>query len=238
MQRQAVFRWVALLVVYSLLLTACQRSSSEVWDDTRTAGRHVENGFRTLIGQKSSSPQVRDRAEFVPVKRRPSQDFIALQDDDLAGELSLTDMELWEQPASSPGDPDSLIPGIDSFASVDGDERLAAVFRIIHFPYNSDLIKGADRHQTLEEMANYLKKHPDAYVFVEGHCDERGTAAYNLALGARRSNSVRNMLVRFGADLDRVFTVSYGKERPRVEGHDEVSWQENRRAEFRVYHRT
>lgn len=234
---RVLMRWTALLVVCSLGLTSCQRSSDEVWDDTRTASRQMGNGIRTLFGQKGGRPQVRDASEFAALRRQYEQDFIALQDADLTEELTLSDVDIWRQPEESPGEVGSSVPGIDSFSKASEDPSLSGVFRTIHFPYNSDLIKGQERHQTLENMARYLKSHPNAYVFIEGHCDERGTAAYNLALGARRSNSVRNMLVRLGADLDRVYTVSYGKERPVVEGRNEESWQENRRAEFRVYHR-
>jgi peptidoglycan-associated lipoprotein len=66
-------------------------------------------------------------------------------------------------------------------------------------------------------------------VTVEGHCDERGTREYNLALGERRANSVRNYLVALGIDGNRVQTISYGKERPEVGGSDESVWAQNRR---------
>jgi peptidoglycan-associated lipoprotein len=66
-------------------------------------------------------------------------------------------------------------------------------------------------------------------VSIEGHCDERGTREYNLALGERRANAVKNYLVALGVDPNRVTTISYGKERPAVEGSNEYSWSQNRR---------
>jgi peptidoglycan-associated lipoprotein len=80
-----------------------------------------------------------------------------------------------------------------------------------------------------------MKQHPQTYIFVEGHCDERGPAAYNLSLGSRRSNSVRNELVKQGVDLNHVFTISYGKERPVAVGNGEEFWLQNRRAQFNTF---
>lgn len=82
-----------------------------------------------------------------------------------------------------------------------------------------------------------MRSHPNTYVFVEGHCDERGPEAYNLSLGAKRGNAVRNLLINEGVDPDHIFTISYGKERPLVFEHHEEAWAQNRRAEFKVYNR-
>jgi peptidoglycan-associated lipoprotein len=82
---------------------------------------------------------------------------------------------------------------------------------------------------TLQKQAAWLKAYPQATVVVEGHCDERGTREYNLALGERRASSVANYLVALGIDANRIQTISYGKERPAVDGHDETAWSQNRR---------
>jgi peptidoglycan-associated lipoprotein len=82
---------------------------------------------------------------------------------------------------------------------------------------------------TLQKQAAWLVKYPQYKVTVEGHCDERGTREYNLALGERRANSVTNYLAALGVDKSRINTISYGKERPAVEGHDETAWAQNRR---------
>ena len=83
---------------------------------------------------------------------------------------------------------------------------------------------------TLERQAAWLRQYPSATVSVEGHCDERGTREYNLALGERRANSVKNYLVALGVDQNRINTISYGKERPAVSGSTEEAWSQNRRA--------
>jgi peptidoglycan-associated lipoprotein len=82
---------------------------------------------------------------------------------------------------------------------------------------------------TLQKQAAWLKSYPQATVVVEGHCDERGTREYNLALGERRAAPVANYLVALGIDANRIQTISYGKERPAVDGHDETAWAQNRR---------
>jgi peptidoglycan-associated lipoprotein len=83
--------------------------------------------------------------------------------------------------------------------------------------------------QTLTAQAKWLQQYPNLYVTIEGHSDERGTREYNLALGERRANSVRDYLVALGVEAVRINVISYGKERPAVAGSDESSWAQNRR---------
>ena len=91
----------------------------------------------------------------------------------------------------------------------------------------SDLKPEARR--TIERWAAWLRQYPNTNVTVEGHCDERGTREYNLALGERRANSAKNFLVSLGIEARRVATISYGKERPAVVGSNEAAWSQNRR---------
>jgi len=87
---------------------------------------------------------------------------------------------------------------------------------------------------TVEKLAAWLKQYPSKQVTVEGHADERGTREYNLALGAKRANAVRDYLIVMGIDPNRVETVSFGEERPAVQGSNEDAWAQNRRAVFVV----
>jgi len=104
---------------------------------------------------------------------------------------------------------------------------------LVYFGYDRyDLSEGA--RAGLQAQAAWLQSHDGAKVTVEGHCDERGTREYNLALGDRRANSVKNYLVALGVDPSRIHTVSYGKERPAVTGSGESSWAQNRRGYTRV----
>ncbi|HWY15449.1 MAG TPA: peptidoglycan-associated lipoprotein Pal [Rhizomicrobium sp.] len=98
----------------------------------------------------------------------------------------------------------------------------------VHFDYDKYEINGQDR-ELLQRQAQWLQKYAQVRVTVEGHCDERGTREYNLALGARRANAVKEYLVSVGVSSARVDTISYGKERPVCTGSDESCWAQNRR---------
>ena len=86
-----------------------------------------------------------------------------------------------------------------------------------------------EAQDTLERQAAWLKRYPSVTVTIEGHCDERGTREYNLALGQRRGAAVRDFLVALGVSSGRVEVISYGKERPEVPGSNEEAWAQNRR---------
>jgi len=86
-----------------------------------------------------------------------------------------------------------------------------------------------DARAQVDKWGEFLKKYPQVTVTIEGHCDERGTREYNLALGERRAAAARRYLVALGIDGKRIATISYGKERPAVIGSDEAAWAQNRR---------
>jgi peptidoglycan-associated lipoprotein len=99
----------------------------------------------------------------------------------------------------------------------------------VYFGFDSYALDGPAQ-QTLDRQAAILLRNPTAAVTVDGHCDERGTREYNLALGERRATSVKDYLVAFGISPNRIRAISYGKERPAVAGDDEAAWSKNRRA--------
>jgi peptidoglycan-associated lipoprotein len=103
--------------------------------------------------------------------------------------------------------------------------------RTIYFDYDSDAVR-VEFRPVVEAHANYLATHPNTAITLEGHADERGSREYNLALGERRALSVRRQMVLLGASAAQIRTVSYGEERPAIEGHDEQSYAQNRRAEI------
>jgi peptidoglycan-associated lipoprotein len=103
-------------------------------------------------------------------------------------------------------------------------------FAAVLFEYDSARIKPSEESK-LEAVAAYMKSNPGKLV-IEGHCDERGTAEYNRALGERRAIAAREELTKLGVDASRVSTISYGKDRPVDMGHDEAAWAKNRRCEF------
>ena len=120
----------------------------------------------------------------------------------------------------------------DNIASMTLDElNRNSPLRPVFFAYDSSDIDAAAR-TALGENASILKTNPAWILTVEGHCDERGTAEYNLALGTRRAAAARAYLVSLGISGDRLRTVSYGKEFPFDPGHNEGAWEKNRRAHF------
>lgn len=108
-----------------------------------------------------------------------------------------------------------------------GDFQAFAGDRVFFAVDRYDLTEAA--RLTLERQAEWLQRYPSRSIVVQGHADERGTREYNLALGDRRANAVRNFLVAVGVDPSRVTTVSFGKEQPVALGANEVAWAQNRR---------
>ena len=99
----------------------------------------------------------------------------------------------------------------------------------VFFNYDSaDL--DSDAQELLQDQVAWLKQYSDVSVIVEGHCDERGTREYNLALGEKRAQSVKNYLISLGISSERISTISYGKERPAVVGSNDGAWAQNRRS--------
>lgn len=123
--------------------------------------------------------------------------------------------------SSAPMTQSSIIPG-------SAEDLRVNVGDTVHFEYNKSDVRDDDR-STLQHQAAWLQKYPQVRVTIEGHCDERGTREYNIALGARRANAVKEYLVSLGVSTGRVDTISYGKERPMCTESDEDCWAKNRR---------
>jgi len=116
---------------------------------------------------------------------------------------------------------------------IEGVVHESKMLRDIHFDFDRYNIR-PEEAEVLKENSALLKKYPGMKFQIEGHCDERGTAEYNLALGERRANSVKKYLVSIGISPSRISTISYGEERPFDPGHNEEAWAKNRRAHFVV----
>lgn len=122
-------------------------------------------------------------------------------------------------------------PGKEQPVTPPGVATLQTPLKDVFFDFDKSTLR-EDAKKTLNENIAWLKANPDIRIVVEGHCDERGTNEYNLALGERRAKAVRDYLVAGGIDAKRISTISYGEERPFVLGHDESAWKFNRRAHF------
>ena len=144
--------------------------------------------------------------------------------EDQGTELDVTEESSTAQTYGTEEDVSSNISSLD-------DPSSPLSVRIIYFEYNSSDIRSEYR-PAIEAHAGYLAANPNVTITLEGHADERGSREYNLALGERRAQSVKRQMVLLGASAGQIRLVSYGEERPSVEGHDESSWQQNRRVEI------
>ncbi len=129
-------------------------------------------------------------------------------------------------PAPAPAPQSSFALGSQS-----GGLKTAPMTRSVYYEYDKSEIT-ADGKKIIEANAEYLRTHPGVKVVVEGNADERGSAEYNVALGQRRADGVSKIMSLLGIPSDRVETVSYGKEKPKVTGHEESSWSQNRRSDI------
>ena len=116
---------------------------------------------------------------------------------------------------------------------IEGEVFESGLLKDIHFDFDRYDVRPQDT-ELLKQDAAWLAKAPNAKIQIEGHCDERGTSEYNLALGERRANSTKKYLISLGVKADRISTITYGKERPLDPAHTEEAWAKNRRAHFVV----
>ncbi len=114
---------------------------------------------------------------------------------------------------------------------IEGEVFESSLLKSIHFDFDKYDIRPGDV-EILKGNSALLKKFPNVKIQIEGHCDERGTNEYNLALGERRANSTKKYLTSLGITADRISTISYGEEKPMDPGHNEEAWAKNRRAHF------
>ena len=136
------------------------------------------------------------------------------------------------QPAPSSGAAAPAAPGQTPRPSPKEFMAVAAL-KEVYFDFDKYDIRAEDA-KTLDANAAWLKSNADNLVLIEGHCDERGTNEYNLALGERRAKATMNYLVSRGVDARRITVISYGEDRPQCQEHNEACWAKNRRAHFLV----
>ncbi len=226
--KKSLLRTLVLSSLSLLVLDSCKKQS-DVWDDSNNMGSYKRAQERILWGNGSSEEA---SVAFTNTKESSTfdDDFIPLQDEDLKQQFSEV---VFAQPKDSPGEDGSFLPSIDGFNLPVG--ALAQIFQTIHFNTDEFTIKKPEYLQVVNKMATYLKDHPKTFIFVEGSCDQRGPEAYNLALGSRRANYVRNLLIEKGVNGDQIHTISYGKERLADPSNTPDAWAKNRRAQFKLY---
>ena len=180
----------------------------------------VETTASTALSTAQRAEAKADRAE--------ANSLSALEQARLA---ELRAKEAKEAAERVPGPAPALLESRSSSSSSTGQFGRETPLKDVFFNYDSAAVR-ADARDTLMTNAQWLKENRDVAVTIEGHCDERGSTEYNLALGHRRAKAAQEVLVATGIAPERITTVSYGKERPFVQGHDESAWRFNRRAHF------
>lgn len=201
----------------SLIFSSCSKKN-KTWDDSTSSGSYRYKHSQSLWGNDGMGDEL------------ASEDFIPLREEDLKSQFADGALPQAKNDLGSGG-----IPGVDQFRTPTAE--LAAIFSQLFFNTDDHILRSKEALAAVDRAAAYLKDHPNMHVVVEGHCDERGPEAYNLSLGARRANYVRTLLVKKGADLNQIHTISYGKEKPAEIGHGPDSWSKNRRAEFKIHQR-
>jgi len=209
---------ILLLLCTLSLLTGCSHSTGAL-----SALQSRWEKLKTLWGDDTDG-MLASEGFYGPI----DDEFIPLEEDDL--QMQLADAAI-PQPRDIPGA--GNIPSLNQFKKAFSD--LAGIFQNVYFNTDDHVLRRPEYTQIIDKAVAYMKKHPNVYISVGGHCDERGSEAYNLALGTRRSNYIRSLIVQRGISPNRVHSISYGKEQPSDQGHNPSSWARNRRTEFRIW---
>lgn len=133
-------------------------------------------------------------------------------------------------PVSPPPPQDEIVPS-DALTSPDTGGDMSIAERTVYFGFDEHSLN-EQAQANLDAVAQYMKDNSGVQVKLEGHCDERGSTEYNLALGQRRAQAAKDYLMQLDIDGNRLPTISYGEENPAVEGNNEAAWSQNRRVEF------
>jgi len=225
----------ALLALLALLTAGCQRIPKKAIDDANRAREGASFAAKCAPEEYAAAQRMMDRVrEMVAAKRYGEAETAARTAEELFAAAQRKAESRREQCLRDlAGDKDEGLrePAFDPLGgSSTGDDGYE--LSTIHFGFNEAAI-GPEARETLKSHAGWLSRHPEVRLQIAGHCDERGSTEYNLALGERRAEAVRKYLGTLGVDTERLAIISYGEELPLAGGGDEGSYRRNRRAEFR-----
>ena len=224
--RNSILKILILSTCSLFVLNSC-KNNSNVWDDSNNIGSYKRAKERVLWGSGAEETLATNMTKSFSSLE---DDFVPLQEDDLQKTISEV---VYTQPKISPGEEFSAVPGIQGFFPPKG--SLASIFRSVYFNTDEFSVKAPESVEILKAVSSYLITHNKMHIFVEGHADQRGGEAYNLSLGSRRANSIRNFLIQQGVNPEQIYTISYGKEKPVNLSNTPESWSQNRRAQFKIY---
>jgi len=220
------FAFLSLFGVMSLLVVGCDHSTT-AWEDVKTAARYFNRGMHSIWGRTYEDPVLASSEDFDELS---DEEFIPLDDKQLKAGFVSSDVGIG-QSNMQPGT--QGIPYLERFKEPSA--ALLSVFQRMHFDTDDHVVRNKQELFAIQKIAAFMKKNPNLYLCVEGHCDQRASAAYNMALGTRRANHVRVLLIKNGVDFNRIYPVSYGKERLLAQGNDANSLFQNRRVQFKIF---
>lgn len=202
------------LILLVAALTGCATTKETVIDD--------------VTGKNGAQQEAPTTAETTPAAvgadGQPIQEVIVPQETPVTEDMTTA--------AAAPKEGESSI-GEQAKSEERKQTPAASALYTVHFDFDQYTINDTER-PLLAKNAAWLESSPKTAVVIEGHADERGETEYNLALGDRRARSAKKFLQDLGIASERLSTISYGEEKPAVQGHDEDAWAQNRRAEFKV----
>lgn len=219
--QQAIWKCHVPLLMSALLFTGCSTSSSTMWEETKSFGEYLTQKSKQLFrGGDKESKAIESKDEIASSR----DDYIPLLDEDLKPQYA---------EVSAPQSHSLSEKQLEKFK--DPSHELAAIFKMVHFNTDDHKIRVKEYQDILHNIAEYLKTHPDLFVFIEGHADDRGTEKHNFALTSRRANTVRNLLIKAGVAPDQIYTISCGKDQLLVQGKTRSARAKNRRVEFKIF---
>lgn len=223
MKKSIIFAFLSLMLCSSCTSSIAMLSSklSNIGNTIRTKANNL------FIQEIDDTKLVVTAAEFYGAF---DEEFVPLNQEEMNATITNAPIP---QPAITPGSKGSPVPTIDKFKSPGN--VLGSIFKKIYFHTDQYTPKDADAKKSLQKIANHLKKHPSMYIFIEGHCDQRASESYNLALGTKRANTIRKILINYGANPNQLYSISYGKERPVDVAKNKNAYAKNRRVSFKIY---
>ncbi|MFZ4773226.1 MAG: OmpA family protein [Chlamydiia bacterium] len=210
------------------VLASCTSTLSDTWEETKLATKSFTRQSLAYLGLLDEESRI--VATSHEIYQTAEEEFVPLRDQDLS--TSYMD-ESYPQARDYP--PQAKHGQIHTEQFSKPSTTLASIFTTVYFNTDEHVLSQKEYYQVINRIASYLKKNHHVYLNVEGHCDQRASEAYNLALGTRRAQFVRSLLIKAGVNADQVYTVSYGKERPAAKGNTKESLSRNRRVEFKIF---
>ena len=210
------------------VLASCTSTVYDAWEETKMATKSYAKQGLAYLGLLEEESRIVATSQEIYQSRE--EEFVPLRDQDLSSQYM---DESYSQPKEAKNSVKKGPIASEQFSKPS--TTLASIFSTVYFNTDEHVLSQKEYYQVINRIASYMKKNPHVYLSVEGHCDQRASEAYNLALGTRRAQFIRSLLVKAGVEQDLIHTVSFGKERPVSKGNTKESLAKNRRVEFKIF---